>query len=243
MPRYRAVILCFLLLAGCTGTPSATEKADDKKTSPQPQESKIAPPAPGAYRIYVTNEVSGDLSVIDSSTNSVIATVPLGKRPRGIHASPDRKTIYVALSGSPIGGPNVDDPTSGISIEGRRTAAHHFDATDGFEVEIVNGGLAVWERQGDAIAEHSNPAHAKRRARAKAANGDSGVLRWIVAVGDREPRNQPQRVVQREMPLSRTQRIRNLDRDSEWQLERRPVHPAPDFHHYRRETRRCGILS
>jgi len=36
----------------------------------------------------------------------VIATIPLGKRPRGIHASPDRKTIYVALSGSPIRGPD-----------------------------------------------------------------------------------------------------------------------------------------
>ena len=65
----------------------------------------------GAYRIYVTNETSGDMSVIDSATMEVIATVPLGKRPRGIHASPDRKTIYVALSGSPIAGPDVDEST------------------------------------------------------------------------------------------------------------------------------------
>ena len=35
----------------------------------------------------------------------------LGKRPRGIHASPDKKTIYVALSGSPIAGPGVDEST------------------------------------------------------------------------------------------------------------------------------------
>jgi YVTN family beta-propeller protein len=61
------------------------------------------------FRIYVTNENSGDLSVIDGSTLDVLATVPLGKRPRGIHASPDGKTIYVALSGSPIGGPGVDE--------------------------------------------------------------------------------------------------------------------------------------
>jgi YVTN family beta-propeller protein len=64
-----------------------------------------------APRIYVTNEVSGDLSVIDSATRQVIATVPLGKRPRGIHASPDHKTLYVALSGSPIAGPGVDETT------------------------------------------------------------------------------------------------------------------------------------
>jgi YVTN family beta-propeller protein len=63
------------------------------------------------FRIYVTNEVSGDLTVIGSNGYKVIATVPLGKRPRGIHASPGHKTIYVALSGSPIGGPNVDEST------------------------------------------------------------------------------------------------------------------------------------
>jgi YVTN family beta-propeller protein len=57
----------------------------------------------------VTNERSGDLSIIDSGSNTVVSTLPLGKRPRGIHASLDGKTIYVALSGSPIGGPGVDE--------------------------------------------------------------------------------------------------------------------------------------
>jgi YVTN family beta-propeller protein len=34
--------------------------------------------------------------------------VPLGKRPRGLKVSPDGKLLYVALSGSPIAGPGVD---------------------------------------------------------------------------------------------------------------------------------------
>ena len=51
------------------------------------------------------------MTVIDSATYSTIGTVPLGKRPCGIHASPDRKTIYVALSGSPIAGLGVDEST------------------------------------------------------------------------------------------------------------------------------------
>src|SRR5215475_8622565 len=59
--------------------------------------------------IYVTNEASGDLSVIDAANNEVIATIPLGKRPRGIHITPDKKNIFVALSGSPIAGPGVDE--------------------------------------------------------------------------------------------------------------------------------------
>src|SRR5580698_10771387 len=66
---------------------------------------------PSGYRIYITNEISGDLSVIDSTTMDVVSTVPLGKRPRGIHASPDGKTIYVALSGSPPAPPGVDEST------------------------------------------------------------------------------------------------------------------------------------
>src|SRR6266496_477140 len=91
VPRKTAVILAVLFLASCTQSHS-------------PSEAK-APP----YRVYVTNETSGELSVIDPVTLEVTATVPLGKRPRGIHASPDGKTIYVALSGSPIGGPGVDE--------------------------------------------------------------------------------------------------------------------------------------
>jgi YVTN family beta-propeller protein len=79
-------------LTGCSAKPTAPEKAT-------------------GYRVYVTNEVSGNLSVIDSDKMDVIATVPLGKRPRGIHASPDGKFIYVALSGTPAAPPGVDEDT------------------------------------------------------------------------------------------------------------------------------------
>lgn len=61
------------------------------------------------YRVFVTNETAGTLSVIDPAQNGVVATVALGKRPRGLRLSPDGKLLYVALSGSPIGGPSVDE--------------------------------------------------------------------------------------------------------------------------------------
>ena len=57
------------------------------------------------YQIYVSNEKSGDVTVINGGDNRVIDTIPVGKRPRGIHAGPDGKTIYVALSGTPIAAP------------------------------------------------------------------------------------------------------------------------------------------
>lgn len=61
------------------------------------------------YRVYVTNEMSGDLSVIDGSNHSIVATVPLGKRPRGVRASADGRTLYIALSGSPLAPPGTDE--------------------------------------------------------------------------------------------------------------------------------------
>jgi YVTN family beta-propeller protein len=61
--------------------------------------------AAGGYQIFVSNERSGDLTVIDGSDFKVVGTIPVGKRPRGVHVSPDGKTVYVALSGTPIEGP------------------------------------------------------------------------------------------------------------------------------------------
>src|SRR4051794_14518972 len=61
--------------------------------------------APTDYWVCVTNEKSGDLTVIDGATQKVVATIPVGKRPRGVHPSPDGRTLYVAVSGSPISGP------------------------------------------------------------------------------------------------------------------------------------------
>jgi YVTN family beta-propeller protein len=57
------------------------------------------------YQVFVSNEKSGDLTVINGADFKVEATIPVGKRPRGIHASPDGKTVYVALSGTPISAP------------------------------------------------------------------------------------------------------------------------------------------
>jgi YVTN family beta-propeller protein len=57
------------------------------------------------YQLFVTNERSGDVTVINSENFTVTATIPVGKRPRGIHVSPDGKTVYVAVSGTPIEGP------------------------------------------------------------------------------------------------------------------------------------------
>jgi len=58
-----------------------------------------------SHEIYVTNEMSGDLTIINGDTLKVETTVPLGKRPRGIETTRDGRRLFVALSGSPIQGP------------------------------------------------------------------------------------------------------------------------------------------
>jgi len=61
----------------------------------QPAENK-APAESTAFRIYVTNEVSGDMTVIDSATYNVIATVPLGKRPGAFTPVPiERRSTWL----------------------------------------------------------------------------------------------------------------------------------------------------
>lgn len=60
-------------------------------------------------RVFVSNENAGTVSVIDPRTTKTIATIPVGKRPRGLRVAKDGRTLYVALSGSPKGGPGIDE--------------------------------------------------------------------------------------------------------------------------------------
>jgi PQQ-dependent catabolism-associated beta-propeller protein len=64
---------------------------------------------PGGELAYVTNEGSGELTIIDTSNDSVVGTIPVGTRPRGIRLSEDGRTVYVALSGSPRCPPTMPD--------------------------------------------------------------------------------------------------------------------------------------
>jgi len=58
---------------------------------------------------YVTNEDSQELTVIDTRTDSAVASIPVGTRPRGVRIARDGKTVFVALSGSPKCPPTMSD--------------------------------------------------------------------------------------------------------------------------------------
>jgi YVTN family beta-propeller protein len=70
-----------------------------------------APSSAENPRVYVSNEMDGTVSVVDPVERRVISTIQVGKRPRGIRVSPDGQSVFVALSGSPMAGPGVDEST------------------------------------------------------------------------------------------------------------------------------------
>jgi YVTN family beta-propeller protein len=76
------------------------------------------------YQIFVSNEKSGDLTVISGADFKVTATIHAGKRPRGIHASPDGKIVYVALSGTPV------EPPPQLDANGNPILKKHQDDDD-----------------------------------------------------------------------------------------------------------------
>lgn len=57
------------------------------------------------HLVCVSNERSGTVSVFREPGGDLLKEIAVGKRPRGIHASPDGRFLYVAVSGSPITGP------------------------------------------------------------------------------------------------------------------------------------------
>jgi PQQ-dependent catabolism-associated beta-propeller protein len=92
-----------LLVAACgKDQPSLGGRADTTPFPPASRESV-------GELAYVTNEDSQELSVIDTRTDSVVATIAVGTRPRGVKVSPDGRTVYVALSGSPKCPPSMSD--------------------------------------------------------------------------------------------------------------------------------------
>ena len=109
----RHVGVCFsvlVVLAACR-TNDTRQRAETAAATTNPETGLAASAArrSGAPLVFVTNEDSDNVTIIDSGTDSVIATVPAGKRPRGVRLSPDGKTLFVAVSGSPKGGPGVDE--------------------------------------------------------------------------------------------------------------------------------------
>ena len=90
-------------LAACGGSKTPPPSTDSAATA------AAAEPPGKPLLAYVTNEGSEELTIIDTRTDSAVATIPVGTRPRGVKVTPDGKTVFVALSGSPRCPPTMPD--------------------------------------------------------------------------------------------------------------------------------------
>jgi YVTN family beta-propeller protein len=88
--RLGRTLLCALAIASACG-------CSRKKPSP-----------PGTF-VYTSDEDEGFVVVVDPTRAEVVTRIAVGKRPRGVKLSRDGTMLYVALSGSPRGGPGVDE--------------------------------------------------------------------------------------------------------------------------------------
>ncbi|HSD75438.1 MAG TPA: cytochrome D1 domain-containing protein [Steroidobacteraceae bacterium] len=69
----------------------------------------VVPLAAHGERAYVSNEDGHSVTVIDTDKGTVIATIAVGKRPRGVKLSHDGTRLYVAVSGLPKCPPSIPD--------------------------------------------------------------------------------------------------------------------------------------
>jgi PQQ-dependent catabolism-associated beta-propeller protein len=97
--------------------------------------------APAGLLAYVSNEVSQNLTVIATAQDSVIATISLGARVRGVHVSPDGRFIYVALSGSPRCPPTMSDADCAkLPVDKQKDGVAQIDVTTRAVVRTMPGG-------------------------------------------------------------------------------------------------------
>jgi YVTN family beta-propeller protein len=96
---------------------------------------------------YITNEDSNNVSVIDTATDTVVATVSVGIQPYGVAVSPDGAKVYVTNLGdypSYEGTVSVIDTATNTAIATVPVGIHPFGVAvspDGSKVYVANSGI------------------------------------------------------------------------------------------------------
>lgn len=99
MVRLAMVAVGFVLVAGLAPVNAASNSTVIATVSVGDQPRGVAV-NPSTDRVYVANNVSNNVSVIDGTANSVLTTVPVGDGPTGVAVNPTTHWIYVPNSDS-----------------------------------------------------------------------------------------------------------------------------------------------
>jgi len=93
------------------------------------------------WRVYVTNEDSGTLSVISPASDAVVRTISVGRRPRGVKVTRDGHFAYVAVSGSPKCPPSMaDEECAKLVADPARDGVAVIDLVAGRRVRLLPAG-------------------------------------------------------------------------------------------------------
>jgi YVTN family beta-propeller protein len=104
--------------------------------------------------LWVSDEGSGDVALVDAGRGEVLTRVPVGKRPRGLRVDARRHVLYAAVSGSPGAGLDVApaallepdrgaDGIAAVDLVTRRLVAILPSGRDPESFDLVPGGLLV----------------------------------------------------------------------------------------------------
>lgn len=110
-----------------------------------------------AQRAYVANSDSDTVSVINTLTNKVIATVPVAYQPSGVAVSPDRTKVYITTRNSVVSVINTASNTAvapisvgfkpwGVSFTPDGTKAYVVNVNDG------NGSISVIDTASSTVS-------------------------------------------------------------------------------------------
>jgi YVTN family beta-propeller protein len=98
---------------------------------------------PDGAKVYVSNKYDNNVSVIDTATNTVTTTIPVGNEPLGIAVTPDGTKVYVANEG--VGSESVsviDTATNTVTatVPGLLTPIGVSVTPDGTKVYVASWG-------------------------------------------------------------------------------------------------------
>src|SRR6187551_2271930 len=100
--------------------------------------------------LYVSNEASHSISVIDTRLRTVVRTIDVGFRARGIHVSPDGKRVYVALSDDVPMKESTGDRIAVIDVAKGEVVGRYSSGSDPEQFAVTPDGKMLYASNEDA---------------------------------------------------------------------------------------------
>jgi PQQ-dependent catabolism-associated beta-propeller protein len=152
--------------------------------------SPAAPSAPHSVLVFVSNEWSHDVTVVDAGTRRVVATIPVGARVRGIQPSADGRRVYAALTEDTPRARTHHAAIAVIDVATRRLIGRLPSGTDPEQLAVSHDGRRLYVSNEDAgVASIVDVPHARVTTSATVGVEPEGVAmspdgRWVYVTAE-----------------------------------------------------------